>query len=78
MKSAVMNVGVGNANNANNVGNANNDFQNARECAMMAIITNANFKEAILFLAELSGPKNAKRWMEIAETATNEDVLFIR
>jgi ABC-type glycerol-3-phosphate transport system substrate-binding protein len=62
MKSAVMNVGVGNANNGNNVGNANN----------------VNFKEAILFLAELSGPKNAKRWKEVAESATNEDVLFIR
>jgi glycosyltransferase involved in cell wall biosynthesis len=57
---------------------SNNDSYNARECAMKAIITNANFKEAILFMAELSGPKNARRWREIAETATNEDVLFIR
>ena len=52
--------------------------QETRDCTMRAIITNANFREAILFLAELSGPKNAKRWKEVAETATNEDVLFVR
>jgi glycosyltransferase involved in cell wall biosynthesis len=50
----------------------------ARESCMKAIITNANFKEAFLFMAQLSGPKNAKRWKEIAETANNEDVIFIR
>lgn len=57
---------------------ASGTSQEARDCTMRAIITNANFKEAILFMAELSGPKNAKRWKEIAETATNEEVLFIR
>lgn len=57
---------------------ASETSQEARDCTMRAIITNANFREALLLMAELSGPKNAKRWREIAETATNEDVLFIR
>lgn len=55
-----------------------NDYTKARQATMNAIVTNANFKEALLLMAELSGPKNAKRWKEIAETATNEDVLFVR
>lgn len=49
----------------------------ARESCAKAIITNTNYKEAILFMASLSGPKNAKRWTEFASTANNEDVLFI-
>lgn len=48
------------------------------EWCMKAMATNANFKEAFLLMAKLSGPKNAKRWLQIAETATNEDVLFVR
>lgn len=48
-----------------------------REC-LQAISNNANFKEALLFMAELSWPKNAKKWKDFAGLATNEDVLFIR
>jgi hypothetical protein len=39
---------------------------------------NANFKEAELMMADLSGPGNMKRWREIAATASNEGVLFVR
>jgi glycosyltransferase involved in cell wall biosynthesis len=50
----------------------------ARRACLQAISDNANFKEALLFMADLSWPKNAKRWREFAEHATNEDVLFVR
>lgn len=52
--------------------------EDARRQCLQAISNNANFKEALLFMAELSWPKNAIRWREFAEHATNEDVLFER
>ena len=45
---------------------------------MKAITINANFKEALLFMATLSFEHNAARWREFAECATNERVLFVR
>lgn len=50
----------------------------ARDHCMKAIKFNANFKEAILFMAEMSGPKNKDRWLMFAETANNKDLLFVR
>jgi glycosyltransferase involved in cell wall biosynthesis len=50
----------------------------ARTACAKAISLNSNFKEAILFLAEMSGPGNKKRWTEFATGATNENILFIR
>lgn len=58
----------------------------ARDACAQAILCNANFREAILFMAEISGDgrgnpawqKNADQWKRLAETATNEDVLFVR
>ena len=50
----------------------------ARQYCLNAISINANFKEALLFMATLSWEKNAKQWRLMAESATNEDVLFIR
>lgn len=50
----------------------------ARDACMQAIIINANFKEAILFMAEMSWSYNAEQWKRLAETANNRDVLFIR
>jgi len=52
--------------------------EEARQYCFNAININANFKEAILFMAEISWEKNAKTWRKMAEHATNEDVLFIR
>ena len=54
------------------------NYQDAKESCMKAIMINANFKEAFLFMAQLSGPKNSRRWLQIAQTANNEDVIFIR
>ena len=50
----------------------------ARDACMKAITINANFKEALLFMATLSFEHNAVRWREFAECATNERVLFVR
>jgi hypothetical protein len=58
----------------------------ARDACVQALIINSNFKEAILFMAMLAGDgsgnhkweENARQWKEMAKTATNEDVLFVR
>jgi len=50
----------------------------ARTACMNAITINANFREALLLMAEMSFPKNAERWRSFAALANNEDVLFVR
>jgi glycosyltransferase involved in cell wall biosynthesis len=50
----------------------------ARDACAQALIINANFREAILFMATLSWPHNAEQWKRMAETANNRDVLFVR
>jgi len=50
----------------------------AREACAMAIVINANFKEAINFMAVMSWEHNAIQWKKMAETANNNNVLFIR
>lgn len=52
--------------------------EEARATCMEAIRINADFKEAIEFMAYISGPKNKERWLEFAETATSKDVLIDR
>jgi glycosyltransferase involved in cell wall biosynthesis len=50
----------------------------AREYCMKALVINANFKEALLLMAEMSWPHNATAWRKYAEHATNEGCLFVR
>lgn len=50
----------------------------ARAYCLTAIGMNAHFREAILFLAEMSGPINRDRFLEFAEHADNRNVLFVR
>jgi tetratricopeptide (TPR) repeat protein len=50
----------------------------ARDYCLQAILGNPNFKEALLLMAEMSWEKEAAAWRRYAETATNEDVIFIR
>lgn len=50
----------------------------ARAFCLQAIQLNTNFKEAILFLAEMSGPINKSRWLQFADGADNSGVLFTR
>jgi len=52
--------------------------EEARQACMNAIANNANFKEAVLFMAEISWEHNAKTWRVWAEHCTNDGVLFIR
>lgn len=50
----------------------------AREVVSRAFIINPNFKEALIFMGELFYEPWRHKWLEFAELATNEDVLFIR
>jgi hypothetical protein len=58
----------------------------ARDACVQALIINPRFKEACLFMATLAGDgtsndrwqRNADQWKRMAETADNEDVLFLR
>ena len=52
--------------------------EEARTECMKAIQINADFKEAIEWMASISGPKNKVRWELFATTAKNNDVLFVR
>jgi glycosyltransferase involved in cell wall biosynthesis len=50
----------------------------AREACAQALLINSNFKEACLFMAELSWDYNAPQWRGMAATADNRNVLFVR
>ena len=50
----------------------------ARGHLLKAIEGNPNFKEAILFMAEMSWEPQAEVWRKFAEIADNKEVLFIR
>jgi len=52
--------------------------EEARTACMYAILNNANFKEAVSFMAELSWTDNADAWRRFAQQCTNEGVLFAR
>jgi len=50
----------------------------ARAICTEAIVLNPDFKEALLFMAELHFEPWKHKWERLAEAATNEDVLFKR
>jgi glycosyltransferase involved in cell wall biosynthesis len=50
----------------------------ARDACLQSILGNPEFKEALLFMAELSFEKQAVTWRRFADTATNNGVIFIR
>lgn len=52
--------------------------EEARDCCLQAIKINPQFAEAFRLLAEMSWPKYQKRWLAIADAATNDGVLFVR
>jgi len=54
------------------------EIDKAKDECLQAIKMNGNFREAWRFLASLSGPGNKKRFNEIADTASNQGVLFVR
>lgn len=50
----------------------------ARDACLQAIGINPEFKEALLFMCDLSWPKQAATWRKFSELTTNEGVLFKR
>lgn len=53
-------------------------FQEGSDCLLQAIKINANFKEAILEMANISTPENSIQWRRMAKTANNRNVLWNR
>lgn len=50
----------------------------ARDACLQAIKINANFKEAVEWMAGISTKENAKQWKRMAKTANNNDILWDR
>lgn len=50
----------------------------ARYACLLAIRTNPDFKEALLFMGNMHYEPYKTRWHRLAEAATNQDVLFVR
>lgn len=50
----------------------------AREVCAQVIVNNPDFKEALLFMAELHHEPWKHKWEKLASVATSEDVLFKR
>ena len=54
------------------------DYNKACDCAWEAVKYNANFKEALQFIANHMDSQNKQRWQEFANLADNRNVLFVR
>lgn len=54
------------------------DTDQACFSALKAVGVNANFKEALSFLATVVDGENGQRWKQMADTANNSGVLFVR
>jgi len=52
--------------------------EEARSACLEAIKINTNFREACIFMAEMTGPINSTTWLFMAEIADNTNVLFVR
>lgn len=52
--------------------------EDARDACLQAIKINANFKEAIQWMADISTPENSPQWKRMAKTANNRDVMWDR
>lgn len=53
-------------------------YSEACDSAWQALKYNANFKEALLFIAEHMDNINSRRWNSFAQLADNSNVLFVR
>lgn len=49
----------------------------AKNTCLQAIKINADFRDALLWMAAISGPKNHRKWLEYAESANSQNTLFI-
>lgn len=52
--------------------------EDARDACLQAIKINANFKEAVQWMADISTPENSLQWKRMAKYANNRDVLWDR
>lgn len=52
--------------------------EDARIACMYAIMTNPDFKEAILFMSEMNYEPRKSKWLQFSELAKNTEVLFVR
>jgi glycosyltransferase involved in cell wall biosynthesis len=52
--------------------------EEARIACMYAIMTNPDFKEALLCMSEMNYEPRKSKWLQFAELAKNKDVLFIQ
>lgn len=50
----------------------------ARTACLQAINNNAHFREALVFMGEISWPDNRMMWWKMSEMADNREVLFVR
>jgi glycosyltransferase involved in cell wall biosynthesis len=50
----------------------------ARTACLQSINNNAHFKEALVFMGEISWPDNRMMWWKMSEFADNRNVLFVR
>jgi glycosyltransferase involved in cell wall biosynthesis len=50
----------------------------ARTACLQAINNNAHFREALVFMGEISWPDNQMMWWKMSEFADNRNVLFVR
>jgi len=53
------------------------NYKMARRACLDAININADYKEALHFMAGLTGPNSSARWSQFADLATNKNVLFV-
>lgn len=56
----------------------NNQGDDAREACLECIGINPDFKEALLFMADLHYEPWKHKWLEFAELAKNNEVMFVR
>ena len=52
--------------------------EEARISCMYSIMTNPDFKEALLFMSEMNYEPRKSKWLEYSKLAQNQDVLFVR
>jgi glycosyltransferase involved in cell wall biosynthesis len=52
--------------------------EEARQSCLQAIYWNPEFKEALLFMAEMHYEPRKSTWLKFSEEASNENVLFVR
>ena len=52
--------------------------EEARDACLQAIKYNTNFREALMFMAAMTGVVNKEKWLWMAEVADNSKLLFTR